>query len=546
MLPAEAAVSSDFAVYPCNAATCTVAQIAVDQNRNTYVAGSRNVPAQRSGTSDPFELTELSEVYVAKLDPAGATIFLATFSGKGSDQGNAIAVDGAGNILIGGSTSSFNFPLRNPMQMRPGMGSTGFLMKLSPDGSQLLYSTYFGGTSSLSSVLGVAADNAGNAYVTGYTGSSDFSTTAGLPAGPVTGITPSGIIGAFAAKVNSSGERIVYSAVISGRNLACSGGSSCFLSIRNIAGNAIGIDNAGNAYVAGNSNVTDLPTTQGALAAQGIGAWIARINASGSKMDYLTYIGSARYGDGPFVVPGTFATGMVVDASGNAYIAAQTSDPKLPVTAGAFQPVYKGPSDPPTAGSPPPSDAYVAKLNPHCTAMVYATYLGGAATDVTAGVALDSTGAAYVIGTTLSSDFPVTNGSSQGGGFLVVLNPAGSALTFRRAFLVAARPRNPRLKPSRSTLTAACGWRARPVWSSSLTLTPVTRVLGIMNAAGGPLAATVSPGEVVAGIRHESRARSRRDCSGRYDPAGCRLRSRERRCFSMEAPRRSSTFPRTR
>ena len=474
----QAVAPADFTVFPCNAANCSVSKVIADANRNTYVVGSRHFPVQLPGGPG-----QASDVFVAKLDPAGATLFLATFSGKGSEEGRAIALDAAGNILVGGSTSSPNFPLRNAIQSERGVSSTGFLMKLNPDGSQLIYSTYFGGTSSFSWVRAIASDAAGNVYVTGQTGSREFPATPGMPAGTITGMGPGGVFGAFVAKLSSSGDRILYSGRISGNSVQCGAGSSCFLSQRNISGDAIALDSAGNAYIAGNANVTDLPTTPGALVPRGIGAWVARVKASGAGLDYLTYLGSANYVLSPFANPGNLAGGLAVDGSGNAYVIGKTNDPAFPATPGAPQPEFNGPADPPPVGPGPATDAFIAKLNPLGTAMVYATFLGGPGADAATAVAVDSAGAAYVTGTSDSSDF------------LSVLNPTGTALTFSSRY--------PGGSVSQAIAVDADG-RARAaspgglVSALTLSAAPSTRVFGVMSGAGGRLGAAVAPGEVVS------------------------------------------------
>jgi uncharacterized protein (TIGR03437 family) len=486
----EAAAAKDFTVFPCNAANCEVAQVVTDASRNTYVAGSRYFPVQ-----SPTATAQASDAFVAKLDPAGATLFLASFSGKGNEAGTAIAVDSAGNIFLGGYTTSPNFPLRNAIQPERGTDTTGFLVKLNPDGRQLIYSTYFGGTSGSASVSGIAADSAGNLYVTGQTGSRDFPASPGMPAGTITGWGPGGTLGAFVAKLSPTGDRVLYSGRISGGALACSGGSSCFLSIRSISGVAIAVDSAGNAYIAGNANVRDLPTTPGALVEQGLGGWVARVNASGTKLDYLTYLGASTYGSGTYVSAANWTSGLAVDAEGNAYVVGWTSDPKFRTTAGALQPTYNGPANPPTIGSPPPSDAFVAKLNPRGTAMIYATFLGGSGADVATAVAVESAGAAYVMGTTDSSDFPVTAGPSRGRKFLAVLNPAASALSF------STRYPDGSVSP---TIAVDLGDRVRiagpggMVSSFSLNTALSTRLFGIASAAGGVIGPAVAPGEVVS------------------------------------------------
>jgi len=477
----DAATPADFNVFPCGAPYCTVARLVTDAAGNIYAVGSRTFAVSDTA----------SDVFVAKLDSAGATIFVATFSGKGSDAGSAIAVDPAGNIYVGGYTPSPNFPLRNAIQTAPNSGSypgTGFLLKLSPDGSQLIYSTYFGGT-----VKALAADSGGNVYATGQTGRSDFPVTPGMPNGTIDGDITQGVFGAFVAKLNATGDRFLYSGRISGETRGCTGGSSCFVSPRFTGGVAIALDAAGNTYVAGNANVTDLPTTPGVLSPSGIGAWVARINASGSNLDYLTYLGMAKYPAGPNANPGNLVSDLAADAAGNAYLAGQTDDPQFPSTTGVFQSKYDGPAEPPPYS--PPTDAFVAKLNPQGTAMVYATFLGGSSDDAATAIALDSSGAAYVTGTTQSSDFPLTTGPEQGADFVAVVNPTGSALTLSARF-------------HDSTVSAAIAVdadrRLRLVGTagviSSLSLnTPfATRLFGIGDMAQGTPGVAVAPGELVS------------------------------------------------
>ncbi len=477
-----AAAPADFTVFPCGAPYCTVSRVITDSARNIYAVGSRTFSASASP----------SDVFVAKLDPAGATIFVATFSGKGSETGSAIAVDPSGNIYVGGSTSSPDFPLRHAIQPTPIGGSypgTGFLLKLSSDGSQLIYSTYFGGP-----VSTLAADSGGNVYVTGETGWSDFPVTPGMPNGAIDGNLLNGVFGAFVAKLNATGDRFLYSGRISGVTRGCTEGSSCFVSPRLTWGVGIGLDSAGNAYVAGNANVTDVGTTQGVLAPSGIGAWVARINASGSGLDYLTYLGTARYPTGANAYPGNLVSGLAVDAAGNAFLAGQTSDPHFPATAGAFQSTYNGPAEPP-AYPQPPTDAFVAKLNPQGTAMVYATFLGGSSDDAANAISIDSNGAAYLTGTTKSSDFPVTTGAAQGSDFVAAVNPAGSALTLSARFPDGAVSAAVAFDASGVLRVAG----AAGVISSLSPVTPLaTRVLGISDAALGTPGATVAPGEVVS------------------------------------------------
>lgn len=472
----DAATPTDFSAFPCGATVCSVSRVIADPAGNTYAVGSRT-------------FTNSSDVFAAKLDPSGATVFLATFSGKGTDTGSAIALDPAGNIYIGGSTTSPNFPLRNPLLAAPVGNWTGFLMKLSPDGSQIIYSTYFAGQ-----VYALAVDATGAVYATGQTASRDFPATPGMPNGPISGLAPGGVFGAFVAKISPAGDKIVYSGRISGSSVSCGAGSSCFLSMRYISGAAIRLDAAGNAYVAGNSNVTDLPTTPGVLSPTGIGGWVARVNAAGNKLDYLTYLGTANYVITPFANPGNTVSDLTVDAAGDAYLAGRTSDPKFPATAGAYQSKFNGPANPGPYPAPP-ADAFVAKLNPQGAAMVWATFLGGSGEDAATAIAIDSKGTPYVTGTTVSTDFPLTTGPQQGGDFVAVLNPTGSALTFAARF--------PATTVSKAITVDANG-QLRLAGSAGLihALTPAQslppRIFAITDITGGALGAAVAPGEMLS------------------------------------------------
>ncbi|MGD0776198.1 MAG: SBBP repeat-containing protein, partial [Candidatus Solibacter sp.] len=289
--------AADFTTYIGDAGDYRVARVIADASGNTYVAGSRD-----------------GGMFVMKLDVTGAITLFATLSGKGTDQPNDLAVDAAGNIYLAGATNSALLPLRNAMQSTPG---PGFVVKFSPDGTQILYSTYFP-----EAIQALALDGAGNIYVTGTTYSAAFPATAGLPAGTV---TPPGTIeatsAAFVTKIAAAGDRILYSARISGYQKNCGAGSSCFLSSRSTVGSAIAVDAAGNAYLAGNTDTYDLPTTSGALLGQGTGAFVAKVNAAGTALVYLTYLGPGYNPVSPNTNPANTVTAIAADAAGNAYVA---------------------------------------------------------------------------------------------------------------------------------------------------------------------------------------------------------------------------------
>jgi len=395
-------------------ADVVVTAMATDAAGNTYLTGGRISMKATQYVPDPPMY-----VFVTKVGPAGQVVFTRYFGGNGSDQGTAIALDPAGDIYVAGSVTSTDFVLSNALQTGPG---SSFIVKLSPDGNTVLYSSYFGGALGQTSVAGLATDAKGNLYLTGTTDATDFPATVG---GPLSGI---GLLKnfAFVSEIDSTGDKLLYSLAIGGSAVTCAPGIFCGDAVAGTAGAAIAVDSAGNAYVAGNSNTTDLPTTPGVLTPQGVGAFVMKIQAGGAGLAYLTYIGSANY----FVYPGANAVrAIAVDSGGNAYLAGATNDPKFPATSGAFQTTLAGSSG---SGSQavPPTDAFAAKLSPDGSHMIWATYVGGSGADMAQSMAVDANQDVWMTGTTMSPDFPNADGWSQGGDFLVQVSSSGTALSY--------------------------------------------------------------------------------------------------------------------
>jgi uncharacterized protein (TIGR03437 family) len=451
---------ADFTTYIGDAADYRVARVMADAAGNTYVAGSRD-----------------TGIFVMKVDAAGKIALFATLSGKGTDQPNDLAVDAAGNLYVAGATGSTLLPLRNALQSTPG---PGFVVKFNPDATQLLISTYFPAP-----IQALALDAAGNLYVTGTTFSDAFPVTPGLPAGTV---RPPGSINAtsaaFVTKISAAGDRILYSMRISGHQKNCGAGSSCFLSSRSTVGTAIAVDAAGNAYLAGNTDTADLPTTTGALQEQGTGAFVAKVNAAGTALVYLTYVGPGYIAEAPNTYPANLASAIAADAAGNAYVTGSTFDDAFPATPGAYQAKRAG-----------DTDAFVAKLNPQGSGVVWATYLGGKGKDAANSVALDGAGTVWLNGTTASADFPNRPGWSQGGDFVSALNTAGSALTYSS--------RLPNDTAVASLAVDAGGVLHFAGYGGLVsTLSPAAsvapRIFGIANAAFGPVGGRIAGGEAIS------------------------------------------------
>jgi hypothetical protein len=361
--------------------------VAADIDGNAYVTGqttSLDFPTT-SGAFQPV-LAGSFDAFVAKLNPSGSGLVYSTYlGGNGLDWGNGIAVDAYGNVYVTGISGSTDFPT-TPGAFQPAEGG-GFVTKLDATGSSLVYSTYLGGGAQ---AAGIAVDAQGNAYMTGQVSSATFPTTPGAFQ-PVFGGGP---VDAFVMKLNADGSALVYSTYLGGSKVDF--------------GNGIAVDTGGNAYVAGSADSIDFPTTPGAFRAVPGGGFVTKLDPTGSSLVYSTYLNAP-------------SAAIAVDAQENAYVTG-TAGTDFPTTPGAFQPVL--------AGS---FDAFVAKLNPPGSELVYSTYLGGTNEDHGNAIAVNAAGNAYVTGYTSSNNFPTTPDAVQpalAGAedvFVTILNTAGSA-----------------------------------------------------------------------------------------------------------------------
>lgn len=389
----------------------SAAGVAVDASGNAYITGitqSPNFPT----TSGAFDRTGAAsnslEAFVTKLNSTGTALVYSTFlGGSNFEWGRAIAVDSAGNAYIAGQTKSSDFPTTSNAFDRtfnvdtcPRCGIDqydAFVTKLNPAGSGLVYSTFLGGFD-LDDALAIAVDGAGNAYVGGETGSSNF---------PVTGgafdTTRNGAFDAFVTKLNAAGSALVYSTYLGG------------LEVEFIEGTVV--NTSGEAHVTGSTRSANFPTTNGAFDTTHNGlfdVFVTRLNAAGSALVYSTFLGGADFDS---------AGGIAIDGGGNAYVAGGTASLDYPTTAGAFDRNADG------------SEAFVTKLSPGGTALVYSTLLGGSGDDGASDVVVDASGSAWIAGATSSADFPTTAGTAfdttiNGGTdtFLAQLDGGGSAV----------------------------------------------------------------------------------------------------------------------
>jgi hypothetical protein len=366
--------------------------IAVDAFGDAYVTGetaSTDFPTARA--LQPTYGGGSEDAFVAKINPSGSELVYSTYlGGNNFEYGYGIAVDASGNAYVMGYTQSSNFPTTAGAFQSTCCGA--FVTKINSSGSALVYSTFLNGAED-DGIASIAVDAYGNAYVTGGTSSASFPTTAGAFQTTLNGST-----NAFVTKINRSGSALVYSTYLGGSNFD--------------TGYGIAVDTFGNAYVTGSAESSNFPITTGAFQNTCCGAFVTKINSSGSALLYSTFLDGAT-GDA-----------IAVDAYGNAYVTGNTSSTTFP-TANAFQSKL--------LGFP---NAFVTKFNRSGSALVYSTYLGGSTYDYGYGIAVDAFGNAYITGETASIDFPTANAlqPAYGGGFedgfVTKIDPSGSALIY--------------------------------------------------------------------------------------------------------------------
>ncbi|SDY49856.1 SBBP repeat-containing protein [Thermoactinomyces sp. DSM 45892] len=376
--------------------------IAIDDTGHAYVTGftrSANFPV----TPGAFQTTRMGvmDAFVTKFNSTGSALIYSTYlGGTGTETARGIAVDTAGHAYVTGFTQSANFPVTpGAFQTVSGGVQDAFITKMSPSGNALVYSSFLGGAAS-DDGRGVALDGSGNAYVTGNTQSANFPVTPGAFQTAFGGVRD-----AFITKVNSSGSALVYSSYLGG-------------TVED-DGWGIEVDGSGNAYVTGLTQSANFPVTPGAFQTVFGGvqdAFITKLDSSGSTLVYSSYLGGAGNDDGG---------GIALDGSGNAYVIGSTQSANFPVTPGAFQTVFGG-----------VQDAFITKLDPSGSSLVFSSYLGGSALEDGNGIAVDTLGRVYLTGETQSINFPITPNAFQQtlvgsrNVFVSILDPSGSSLVY--------------------------------------------------------------------------------------------------------------------
>jgi hypothetical protein len=230
--------------------------LTVDAQGNVYLTGdTHSVDFPTANALQPSKAGGDADAFVAKLNAAGSDLIYSTYlgggAGSGGEAGQGIAIDGAGNAYVTGATDAADFPTADPLQPAYGGGSLdGFLAKLNPDGSELLFSTYFGG-SGLDRPLGIGIDRANHVYMAGYTSSTDLPTVDPLQA------TNAGGYDAFLAVVTHDGAALLHSTYLGG-----SADENCYGPGQGDAG--LAVHPSGKAYLTGLTSSTDFPVTDAA------------------------------------------------------------------------------------------------------------------------------------------------------------------------------------------------------------------------------------------------------------------------------------------
>jgi uncharacterized repeat protein (TIGR01451 family) len=356
--------------------------IAVDSTGAAYVTGTTSGSFPTLNAEQNTYGGGNDDAYVAKFSPTGALVYSTYLGGPNFDKGTGIGVDTTGAAYVTGYTTG-GFPTLNAEQSTFGGNEDAFVVKLSPTGA-LVYSTYIGGLGS-DEGLGIAVDSTGAACVAGFT-SGNFPTLNAAQN------TFGGSSDAFVAKLSPTGA-LVYSTYLGGSNQD--------------NGYGIAVDSTGAAYVTGftNGGFPTLNAEQNTFGGTS-DAFAAKLSPTGVLV-YSTYLGGPN---------GDFGYGIAVDSTGAAYVTGTTSAGFPTFNAG--QNTFGG-----------AMDAFVTKLSP-TGALVYSTFLGGTGTDIGYGIAVDSTGTAYVTGQT-DGAFPTLNAvqNTPGGSadaFIASLSPSGA------------------------------------------------------------------------------------------------------------------------
>jgi hypothetical protein len=358
--------------------------IAVDETGCAYLTGltySANFPVTVGAfdTSHNSNGSNLSDIFVVKLNQAGDALHYGTFVGGSRDEdGIAVAVDSIGDVYVTGYTRSADFPTTlsafdTTHNSAPNYSDV-FVVKIDPVGSSLIYATFLGGGAS-EYAEGIALDNSGSAYVVGDTRSDDFPVTSGAFDTDFNGGSD-----VFVVKFTPAGDSLAYATLIGG--------------VLDDRAYGVAVNDLGNAHVTGYTQSTDFPTTTGAYDRTHNGSrdiFAVRLDAMGTLLDWATFLGGASDDRG---------LGIAVDDSDKILIAGRARSSDFPTTTGAFDRTHNG-----------EDDGVLVKLGSAGGLLEYSTFLGGSGLDWGNDISLDPFGNIYLAGSTHSVDFPATDES---------------------------------------------------------------------------------------------------------------------------------------
>jgi hypothetical protein len=416
--------------------------IAVDAQGNSYIlgwAGSTDYPVSANAYQPERALSNagvlIDNMVVTKMSPSGIPLYSTFLGGSTGETSGGIVVDAAGNAYLTGTTKSLDYPVTSGAYegtYPSGAANSAVVSELGPDGSSLLYSTFFGGSGGSTSAQAVAiALHLGNLYFVGSAGP-------GLPT----------TAGAYLAQINSG-----QAAFVAALNPAATGAAqlvaSTYYGAANPAANSVStgnggyslvLDSSGNPWIAGQTYTNNLPTTANALqptlpalstscqtsgANLNSAAFVAHLSSNLESLLYGSYLSGKTTGAQVNAACSEYAHAVALDASGNVYVAGATASAAFPTTASAIQRSYPGSNN---------YVGFVSKLSPDGTQMLWSSYLGGnGGYTFPAWLGLDGQGNPWVGGLTQGgTDFPisaVTYQSTQNGtfnGFLTEFSPDGT------------------------------------------------------------------------------------------------------------------------
>ena len=386
--------------------------IAVDSAGSSYITGetlSLAFPTtiETAGEPDGAE-TNTTDAFITKLNADGTLAYSTYVGGTDRDVAYGIAVDINGAAVIVGETESDNFTANSDGSEDLGGGATdGFIVRISPTGTEVDFSQFFGGNGS-ERALGIALDDASSAYVVGSTTSTDIAVSSGFQEENAGGTD------AFVFKFDAEGTEIY---------------SSYFGGVGFDEGTGIGVDSTGNAYISGTTESPDLATAQAAQGSfqGGSDAFVAKIGVDGDVLEYATYTGGSGF---------EISGGLDVGVDGSAYFTGITSSPDFITTPGAVQTEFAGGN----------FDAFITSISPDGSEFNYSTFLGGSGNEgvnflpqTSSNLAVDRAGSVHVVGTTtFSTDFPILTPGEEprpyGGGstdaFITKIDPQGERLIY--------------------------------------------------------------------------------------------------------------------